>query len=509
MTDPSAHSWELVPGSNARIFEALASSGAFGICLFDEYGLITGRIGVREAFLPDIGGNIEDSPLFVGLMQSVRRLKSDGGFLDLPSLGMDARTSLRFDLRISWLESAGVFAAMVYPASERISFEFTVAQAARENRLLLEKIKLQQEQILAQNELMRIFVSHVPAAVAMLDKDMNYLMVSERWQQDLAGPDISVLHKPFAKGVPPGARRWQSALALGEKAAASGIEKIVDKEGAVAWHRWERQGWPAGGENAGGTLVFSENITKAVAQTARLRAQASRLASLNAEMQQFALAVSHDLRAPIRQIGAFAQFLADDHAGSMGEEAAEYVSLIRQCAARMLGMIDALLVLAKISQAQAQPARFGLATLVRNASANLGADIAARGASIDCADNAEILGDLALLTLVFQNLIDNSLKYAKAKPLHISVGIVRLEPDLVLHFTDNGPGIAPHLQAKAFDLFQRLGAPPSTSGAGVGLAMCRKIVELQGGTLAIDGEFTGGLRFELHLPGGGAKAMAS
>ena len=226
-------------------------------------------------------------------------------------------------------------------------------------------------------------------------------------------------------------------------------------------------------------------------------------------MRQFSLAVSHDLRAPIRQIGAFAQFLAEDHASHLAEAEAEYVSLIRQCAARMLGMIDALLVYAKISQAAAQVTRFPLASLVQNARANLGAELAARGAVIVCPDNPEMRGDFALLTLVFQNLLDNSLKYAKADPLRLAIEVASLEPGLVLHYTDNGPGIPRHLQGKAFDIFQRLGAPQGISGAGVGLAMCRKIVEMQGGTLEIDGDFTAGLRLVMKLPSAGPASPAN
>ena len=483
---------------NARVFESLANHGAIGLCLFDETGGVTARIGPRDAFLPDVGGNIEDSPLFVGLMESVRKLKADGGFVEMPSLGMDARSSERFDLRICWLADESVFAALVHPASGRIEIEFTIAQAARQNRLLMELVQQQQDQIKSQNELLRVFVAKVPAAVAMLDKNMNYLMVSQRWQEDFPGAGTNLAGKPFAAGLPGGAQRWQAALQMPRSAGRAGVEKLESPDGQTAWHRWERAEWHPAGQHEGGTLVFSENITRMVQQTARLRAQSQRLNSLNQEMRQFSLAISHDLRAPIRQIAAFAQFMMEEQEGNAP---GEYVNLIRECASRMLAMIDALLAYAKISQAAPGFGQVPLSEAVSRACANLRSDVFARGALVSCNTALAVRGDPDLLSLVFQNLIDNSLKYADAERLHISLDAEIEGEDTIVRFTDNGPGIAANLQGKAFDLFQRLGGASKASGAGVGLTTCRKIIELHGGKLTIDPEFSGGLRYLIRFPG--------
>ena len=500
MTGSAARQEDEMASQAARIFTALAARKAFGLCLFDETGIVTAQNGAGAGFLPAPGSSVEDNPLLIGLMDSLLGLQTSGGFFELPSLGLGGPQGDRFDVQICWLDSEKLFAAMVYPASGRTNFEFEVAQAARENRLLLEKIREQQDQIKAQNELMRIFITHVPAAVAMLDKDMNYLMVSQRWCDDFAVQEKDILQKPFAGGLPADARRWQAALKRSGAATSTGIEKLVTAGGTQGWHRWERQNWPAVGKNDGGTLVFSENITRTVEQTRRLRAQAARLAALNAEMKQFSLAISHDLRAPIRQIGAFSQFLSEEYEAGLGDEGAEFVARISDCAARMMAMVDALLAYAKVSQAQTTFVPVELGAIVASARANLAADMAAHDASIDCPPGIALQGDPALLALVFQNLIDNSLKYAAADPVSIVIDAHCEGDKWVIGFADNGPGIAVHLQSKAFDLFQRLGAAQSVSGAGVGLAMCRKIIELHGGTMAIDPEFAGGLRYELRLP---------
>ena len=487
-------------GPGGRIFAALAARSAFGLCMFDETGIVSHQTGAGAGFLPGAGSSIEDNPLLIGLMDSLLGLQTTGGFFELPSLRLGGPQGERYDVQICWLESERQFAAMVYPAAGRTGFEFEVAQAARENRLLMETIKQQQDQIKAQNELMRIFIKHVPAAVAMLDQDMNYLMVSQRWCDDFAVAETDILQKPFAGGLPADARRWQAALKRNGAGTSTGIEKLAAPGGTQGWHRWERQNWAPMGKNGGGTLVFSENITRTVEQTRRLRAQAARLAALNAEMKQFSLAVSHDLRAPIRQIGAFSQFLSEEYIAALGDEGAEFVARISDCATRMMAMVDALLAYARVSQAETRFAPAQLTDILASASANLAADLKARDASVDCPGGIAVQGDFALLALVFQNLIDNSLKYTFADPVKLSADARAEGATWVIGYADNGPGIPVHLQGKAFDLFQRLGAAQTVSGAGVGLAMCRKIIELHAGTMVIDADYAGGLRFELRLP---------
>ena len=303
----------------SRVLGVLAMRDALGLCLFESSGIVTAQIGAGAGFLPGEGGDIAACPLFVGLEDSLLALKTDGGFISLPSIGINASSDARFDVQICWLDEEALFAVLLHPATQRIGVEFRAAQASRENRLLLEKIKQQQEQIVAQNQLMRIFVTHVPAAVAMLDEDLNYLMLSRRWEDDFGVKEGGITQKPFAVGVPEKlGRRWQAGLQRGGGTRASGIEKTVAADGSPGWHRWERQNWPSTGGHPGGTLVFSENITRSVEQTARLRGQAANLAALNQEMRQFSLAVSHDLRAPIRQISAFARFMAEEHAAGAG-----------------------------------------------------------------------------------------------------------------------------------------------------------------------------------------------
>ena len=497
---------DLRSASLVRIAAELTRCAILGICVFDREGLVLACEGVEAELAPPAGSLIHNFPWFAGLRDAIAGLPSSGGMLDLPGLGASALTAARVDVRIVWLEREGVFAALFLPADQRIAQDSAAAQTARENRILLEQVARQQEQIEAQNALLRTFVANVPAAVAMLDGDFNYVLASRRWREDFRSPGGELAGTPFRRGIAAGSRRFEQALRRKDGAIRAGVEKLTGADGEVDWHKWERQPWSHPGEVPGGTLVFSEKITRSVQQTGRLRAQTRRLAALNSQMRSFALAASHDLRAPLRQISAFARFLDEDHSADMTVEGREFIGLIRSCAGRMTAMIDALLRYARITYAEADASVFAVAEAVAGAKANLRHDILARGAVVEVAGDARVRGDFSLFAVLFQNLIDNALKYGKADAPKLVFCVTEDEAGVRIEATDDGPGIAPQVQGKAFDLFQRLGADAGVPGAGVGLATCRKIVELHGGDIEIDAAYAGGLRLAIQLPAQAVRA---
>ena len=485
--------------SAARLLGALCGERALGLCAFDDSGEVRALAGLEPGHAPPLGSRFEDFPFFAGLGDALARLRREGGVIDLPGLGASGQHDARHDVQIRWLAGENLFVALFHPADGRIGFEFKAAQGAREHRLLLERLRRQQEQIAAQNELLRLFIAKVPAAVAMLDGDFNYVLASQRWIEDFASPAADLAKKPFRAGIAAKSRRFEQALRRKDGMLRQGVEKL-EAGGASDWHRWEQQPWSHPGEKPGGTLVFAERITRTVEQTARLRAQARRLAALNDQMRSFALAASHDLRAPLRQIAAFASFLDADHASALGDQGREFVRLIGQCSERMTGMVEALLRYARLTYAETELTTFTLASAVKSAGANLQRDIAARGAKIEVRGSVQLRGDFALFCILLQNLIDNSLKYGRGAGAAIEIALDADDAGLTLAFSDNGPGIPRQVQAKAFDLFQRLGASAAVPGAGVGLAQCRKIAELHGGEMVIDGAYQDGLRLLLRLP---------
>lgn len=479
-----------------RLLDALIGQRLIGFCLADAAGVVLESRGAPEGLA--VGEKLQDFVWLAGMWDAIEGLRLWGGALDLPSLGASAQGPARFDLRLAWLQEPRLYAALFSPADTRIGFEFKTAQAARENRLLLERVRQQQQQIEAQNALLRTFVERAPAAVAMLDADLNYVLASRRWVEDFNSPSADLAGQPFRNGVAAPVKRLEQAMRRKDRAARRGVEKLVTRQGGVEWHRWEQQPWDQPGFAPGGRIVFAERITRSVEQANRLRAQAKRLTALNEQMRAFALAASHDLRAPLRQIAAFSNFLNED-AGAE-PQAREFARLIQQCAQRMTLMIEALLRYARVNYRETQASVFPIKRAVEAACANLSDDISRRGATVAIGAGPRVRADYALLVSLFQNLVDNALKHHGEGAPRIEVDFLVDDHAVTIRFADDGPGIPIERRAKAFELFQRLGASAATPGEGVGLALCRKIVELHGGEIEIEAGGGPGLRLIMRLP---------
>ncbi len=487
------------------IIGAVLRQQNIGVAIFDESGAILVAEKLPAASGLELGGALEDSPFFTGLMPEVLALRGSRRVLEFSGIGLPGDTAQKFDIRIRWQATIGLFVVLFHSANERMAFEMKIAQDARERRLLLETIAQQQRQIEAQNALMTSFARHVPAAAAMLDGDLRYLLATERWREQTGGEIVS---RPFREGIPGPAKRWEAALRRKDGAIKGGVEKLVDARGVTRWQRWEQHRLPDVDGSGARTLVFAQDITQAVAQTERLRKQARQLAALNEEMRGFALAAAHDLRAPVRQIQAFARFLAEPDQSP--DELAAHGERIGLCADRLSGMLESLLRYARIEATPAQRVAFPLLRAIKAARDMLAEPLRARGVLlvIDSkgAGRHQVDGDEALLTLLFQNLFDNALKYNLAAAPTLSVRLAVSGRHLVVDVVDNGPGIPPQVIGKAFALFQRLNAPKNVAGSGVGLALCRKIAELHQGRITLATPPGGGLCVTLSLPLAARKA---
>lgn len=487
------------------IIDAVLRQQNIGVAVFDETGIILLAEKLPAASGLKAGGALEDSPLFIGFMSEVLALQGSRRVLEFSGIGLPGDAANKFDVRIRWQATIGLFVVLFHSANERVAFEMKIAQDARERRLLLETIAQQQRQIEAQNALMSSFARHVPAAAAMLDADLRYVLATERWREQTGG---EIIDRPFREGVPGPAKRWEAALRRKDGAIKSSVEKLVDAEGVIRWQRWEQHRLADVDGSGARTLVFAQDITQAVEQTERLRKQARQLAALNEEMRGFALAAAHDLRAPVRQIQAFARFLAEPE--QTAAELAAHGEGIGLCANRLSGMLESLLRYARIEAAPAQRVAFPLMSAIKAARDMLAEPLRARGLSflIDAkgAGRHKVEGDEALLTLLFQNLFDNSLKYNLSTAPTLRVRLTVSGRHLVADVVDNGPGIPPLVIGKAFELFQRLNAPKNVTGSGVGLALCRKIAALHQGHITLEAPPEGGLCVRLSLPLAAKKA---
>jgi signal transduction histidine kinase len=221
----------------------------------------------------------------------------------------------------------------------------------------------------------------------------------------------------------------------------------------------------------------------------------------NQELEQFAYVASHDLQEPLRKVTSFVQLLQQRYEGQLDSRADEYIGFAVDGASRMQQLISDLLAFSRVGRSADRFQLTPLAESVTTALDNL--DIALRETSAEVSvapDLPQIVGDPILLTSLWQNLIGNSLKFRSEAAPRIDIDVRREGGFWLLSVSDNGIGIEPRFADKVFVIFQRLHGRDAYPGTGIGLALCKKIVEFHGGEIWLDREVPSGTRICFTLP---------
>jgi signal transduction histidine kinase len=241
--------------------------------------------------------------------------------------------------------------------------------------------------------------------------------------------------------------------------------------------------------------------------SAALDEQAMELRRSNAELEQFAYVASHDLQEPLRKVASFCQLLEKRYGDKLDERGTEYIGFAVDGAKRMQVLINDLLTFSRVGRLNATNTEVDLNATLATAVGNLSTAIEESGAEIiaPAAGLPHIDGDPTLLVMVWQNLIGNAVKFRRegVAPKIVIECEQRVrddEADWIFTVSDNGIGIPQEFADKVFVIFQRLHGRDAYSGTGIGLALCKKIVEHHGGNIWIDSSYTGGTRFQFTLP---------
>jgi light-regulated signal transduction histidine kinase (bacteriophytochrome) len=241
-------------------------------------------------------------------------------------------------------------------------------------------------------------------------------------------------------------------------------------------------------------------------ELARVEQTSEDLARSNADLEQFAYVASHDLSEPLRKVANFCQLLERQYGPQLDDKAKQYIAFAVDGAKRMQVLITDLLALSRVGRTTSSFQPVDTEAVLERAAANLDRQIAESGAGVGHVDLPTVPGDQSLLTALFENLIGNAIKYRREEePPLIAVTATR-DPDRQLWtFTvsDNGIGIEPQYAERIFAIFQRLHLRDEYGGTGIGLALCRKIVEYHGGQIWLDTQAPGpGATFRFTLPEG-------
>lgn len=355
----------------------------------------------------------------------------------------------------------------------------------------------QAEQELRESEhRLRTIVTHAPLILFALDRDGIY-MASE-------GAGLATL------GRQPGAIVGQSVfdvygaypdlIGYTKQALAGTAVTFVSYVSGATFDNWMVPFYDDAGVIAG-VIGVSTDITARRKAEDDLQESTRKLEQSNAELQRFAYIASHDLQEPLRTITSYLQLLSRDYAGRLDADADEFINFAVNGAKRMRALIQGVLDYSRIDASTAEPGPVDCGELVHDAVANLRVKIEETGAKIVWQELPTVLGDAQQLGQLMQNLLGNALKFCHGAP-DIAIQAMRADDgDMwTISVHDHGIGIAPRDVEHIFDMFGRLHSQGEYEGSGIGLSVCKKIVEQHGGRMGVESEVDVGTTFSFTLP---------
>lgn len=276
-------------------------------------------------------------------------------------------------------------------------------------------------------------------------------------------------------------------------------ERIYRADGTIRYlHTWAFPVLDAEGKLLRLMGVCQDITDRKQAENA-LAEHAADLARSNAELERFAYAASHDLQEPLRSIASFVQLLERRYRGRLDTDADEAIRFAVEGVKRMKTLIDDTLEYSRVRNRELAPTSFPLTEAVRRAIAALKASIDDTGATVRFGELPGVRAEPALVASLLQNLVSNAIKFrgAAAPEIHVEAW----PPDgAMVHIVvrDNGLGVPPAQRERVFEIFQRL--DPDKPGTGIGLPICRKVVERHGGRIWIEGPEGPGTEVHFTLP---------
>ena len=249
-----------------------------------------------------------------------------------------------------------------------------------------------------------------------------------------------------------------------------------------------------------GVSKVARDISERKRAERRLADKVEELARSNRDLEQFAYAASHDLQEPLRMVASYTQLLAERYGGKLDENADKFLGYAREGALRMQVLIRDLLAFSRVVQAGVTGKNVDCDVALEEALQSLTAAIEESGAVVTHTALPNVWADQTQMAQVFQNLIGNAIKFRNGAPPKCAVSVEKSGRNWLFSVSDNGIGIAPEDAGNIFVAFQRLHARTEYPGNGIGLAICKKIIEHYGGTIWVESQVGQGSTFKFTLP---------
>lgn len=288
-----------------------------------------------------------------------------------------------------------------------------------------------------------------------------------------------------------------------EKAGSVPFEgeyRIVRPDGEVRWlHHVCQPIYDSEGRFLG-TRGSNRDITERKQAEESLKVYAGKLKRSNEDLERFAYIASHDLREPLRMVTSFSQLLEKNYKGKLDKDADEFINFIVDGGNRMDALVNDLLEFSRVTSRASPFEQTDMNDVVHEVLDSLSVTIHENDAKVEVAKLPTIAVDRSQLAHVFQNLISNAVKFQKGEAPVIMIGSARQGNEWVFSVKDNGIGIDPRYHGKIFEIFQRLHNRDEFPGTGIGLAICKRIIERHNGRIWVESEEGKGSTFFFTIP---------
>ena len=337
-------------------------------------------------------------------------------------------------------------------------------------------------------------------AIISVDREQRIVFFNQGAEQIFGWSAAEVMGQPLEVLIP---ERFRASHAdhVAEFGEGTVVSRRMGERGQITGLRKSGEVFPADASisklEAGGRRIYTAVLRDV---TDRVRAE-QELARSNAELEQFAYVASHDLQEPLRMVASYTQLLARRYGDRLDDDAREFIGFAVDGVTRMQALINDLLAFSRVGTRGGSFESTDADLVLERVLVNLGPAIEDAGAVVTSDPLPTVIADAGQLGQVFQNLIANAVKFRRPGDTpRVHVSATRTGESWLFSVADNGIGIAPEFAERIFILFQRLHKRDEYPGTGIGLSICKKIVERHGGEIWLESKPGEGTTFRFTIP---------
>ena len=376
-------------------------------------------------------------------------------------------------------------------------------EALRRHRDQLEELVAERAAALKASEARyRTLTESSPDMIFLIDQNNTLLYVNQITAHLFGKNQTEIMGQPYAFLFPPEVTEQQTmdlrhVFKTGETVQTENQIQLSDQ---TLWFHTRLVPIYENEEEITAVLGVSRDITSFKEAKLALEEKAADLERSNKELEQFAYVASHDLQEPLRMVSSYLQLLQRRYEGNLDQTADEFIGFAVDGSNRMKGLINDLLAYSRVGTNQKAFALIEVENILEKVMQNLKISIDDSKAQITHDPLPTVMADENQLVQLLQNLIGNAIKFRGEAPPKIHIGVKELDQKWQFSVQDNGIGFEPQFAKRIFVIFQRLHTRTEYSGTGIGLAICKKIVEQHGGQIWVESEQGQGATFFFTIP---------